>query len=338
LQSGALNTGLSIDTAGLISGSTTDADGTVANFTIRVTDETGLFVDRQFTVTAFKLRRFVAVGSSGDLSTSTDGITWTARTSGFGIIPINAVTYGNNLYVAVGGAGILRTSPDGITWTARTSGFGTSVINGVTYGDGLYVAVGNSGRLTTSPDGITWTNRTSGFGTNLIFGVTYGDGLYVAVGNTGRLITSPDGITWTAQTTGFGSGQYIRSVGFFNGLFLATADGAGVNIATSLDGITWTTRTTQYVSFSHRAATFGDGLYLVLGSNAKQSSSDAITWTQLSTFPATGNVAVFSVTYGNGLYLVGGEHGVLATSPNIITWTGRDTKMPLSSILGLTYG
>jgi len=120
------------------------------------------------------------------------------RTSGFGTTFISGVTHGDGLYVAVGSSGTLTTSPDGITWTTRTSGFGSTQIFGVTHGDGLYVAVGSSGVLTTSPDGITWTSRTSGFGTTSILGVTYGDGLYVAVGESGTLTTSPGLLPITA--------------------------------------------------------------------------------------------------------------------------------------------
>jgi hypothetical protein len=109
---------------------------------------------------------------------------------GFGTTTINGVTYGNGLYVAVGESGQLTTSTDGITWTARTSGFDSTNILGVTYGNGLFVAVGVGGKLTTSTDGITWTARTSGFGVTVIRGVTYGNGLYVAVGAAGVLTTS----------------------------------------------------------------------------------------------------------------------------------------------------
>ena len=133
---------------------------------------------------------YVAVGASGVLTTSTDGITWTARTAGLASENLTAVTYGNGLYVIVGASGGLSTSPDGITWTARTSGFAGNAINGVTYGNGLYVIVGVIGKLSTSPDGITWTARTSGFSTTAIHGVTYGNGLYVAVGAAGVLTTS----------------------------------------------------------------------------------------------------------------------------------------------------
>ena len=84
----------------------------------------------------------------------------------------------------------MTTSTDGTTWTTRTSGFGTTTIRGVTYGDGLYVAVGDSGKLTTSTDGTTWTTRTSGFASTNIKGVTHGDGLYVAVGDSGTMTTN----------------------------------------------------------------------------------------------------------------------------------------------------
>jgi len=64
---------------------------------------------------------YVYAGNSGVLATSTDAITWTARTSGTASA-IYALTYGNGLYVYAGTGGVLATSTDAITWDARTSG------------------------------------------------------------------------------------------------------------------------------------------------------------------------------------------------------------------------
>jgi hypothetical protein len=50
LQSGALLSGHSLSSTGLISGTSNAAAATVITFTIRVTDEAGLFVDREFTM------------------------------------------------------------------------------------------------------------------------------------------------------------------------------------------------------------------------------------------------------------------------------------------------
>ena len=70
---------------------------------------------------------FVAVGNSGTLLTSSDGTSWTSRTSGSSENLWNSY-YGNSTFVTVGNKGTILTSSDGITWTSRTSGT-TEIIN-----------------------------------------------------------------------------------------------------------------------------------------------------------------------------------------------------------------
>ena len=84
---------------------------------------------------------FVAVArTQASLATSTDGITWTART-----MPANAewesVTFGNNTFVAVAYSSTsAASSTDGITWTLRT--LPTSINwQSVTYGSPIISAV-----------------------------------------------------------------------------------------------------------------------------------------------------------------------------------------------------
>ena len=66
----------------------------------------------------------VANSGSGDrVMTSSDGITWTSRSSATDNA-WNAVTYGGGKFVAVAGTGSgdrVMTSPDGITWTSRST-------------------------------------------------------------------------------------------------------------------------------------------------------------------------------------------------------------------------
>ena len=64
---------------------------------------------------------FVSVGNSGTILTSSDGISWTKRTSGKWEY-LKGVTSGNGLFVTDGNSGTILTSPDGISWTKRTSG------------------------------------------------------------------------------------------------------------------------------------------------------------------------------------------------------------------------
>jgi len=63
----------------------------------------------------------VTVGNSGTILTSSDGTTWTSRTSGT-TNNLYGVTYGNGTFVTVGDNGVILTSSDGISWTKRTSG------------------------------------------------------------------------------------------------------------------------------------------------------------------------------------------------------------------------
>lgn len=96
--------------------------------------------------------KYIAVGHAGALQTSTNGTTWTARTSNT-TSSIISIAYGNGTYVYVGAGGALGTSTDGITWTARTSGT-SSDLNNLVYANNKFIATG--GQSSTSTDGITW--------------------------------------------------------------------------------------------------------------------------------------------------------------------------------------
>jgi len=78
-----------------------------------------------------KFRTLVTVGDSGTILTSSDGTTWTSRTSGTGN-KLLGVTYGNGTFVTVGSNGTILTSSDGTTWTSRTSGT-SNTLKGVIY-------------------------------------------------------------------------------------------------------------------------------------------------------------------------------------------------------------
>lgn len=166
-----------------------------------------------------------------------------ANTNALNVIQYN----GSNLYVAAGSTGILTTSPDGITWTDRTSGFGTDTIRSVGFGNGLWVAVGDTGKITTSTDGITWTARTANMGTNTIYDVKYANGVWVAVGagggtsNTGGITYSTDGITWTRKSQSLTVGPDYYSVVWTGSNWLVGGDLTTNNYvyATTPSG-TWT--------------------------------------------------------------------------------------------------
>jgi len=136
--------------------------------------------------------QFVAVGDNGIILTSTDGITWTSRTSGTTQHLFGGVAWSGTQFVAVGISGIILTSPDGIVWTTRTSGTGLP-LDGVNWSGTQFVAVGGGGAdgiILTSPDGITWTRQASGT-TNRLFGVVWSGTQSVIVGANGTILTFP---------------------------------------------------------------------------------------------------------------------------------------------------
>ena len=157
------------------------------------------------TIKKHQPKSIVVVGNSGKILTSTDGISWTTRTSGT-TSHLQAVSYEAGKFIAVGQSGRIITSTDGISWTLRTSGISTYLF-GVTYGNNNYVTVGASGKILTSQDGTSWTTRTSGT-TNSFIGINFVEDLFIAVGESGIIFTSPDGRDWTSQDSG--TSEYIR--------------------------------------------------------------------------------------------------------------------------------
>jgi photosystem II stability/assembly factor-like uncharacterized protein len=258
---------------------------------------------------------WAAVGTTGEIQTSPDGINWTAQTpdssfSGtFGGIAHN----GSDLWIAVGATGTIQTSPDGITWTSRTpdSSF-AGTFNGIAYnGSDLWCAVGASGTIQTSPDGITWTSRTpdSGFGSTFNEIAHNGSDLWVVVGAIGQLQTSPDGITWTTRTAG-GTFSGIAH----NGSDLWCAVGAGGTIQTSPGGITWTTRTSGTASQLQGVVHNGSDLWCAVGASGTIiTSPDGITW---SAQTAGSSYSGFfnGVTYSGFTWAAVGSAGEIQTS------------------------
>lgn len=158
---------------------TSNGDGTLKSSTAPATSWTSR--TSQFGVTSIRGAthdgtNFIIVGSNGKISTSPDGVTWTARTSDVAGNHINAVAAGNGNVIAVAGSGKLcRSTDNGVTWSALTDIFAGSTILGITYGNGVWVAVGASGKLATSTNnGDSFSNVTSSFSTTQINGVAYG--------------------------------------------------------------------------------------------------------------------------------------------------------------------
>lgn len=165
---------------------------------------------------------FVAVGNSGAVATSPDGITWTSQTSG-NVKSWQGLAHSSTTLVATcasSGTQQVMTSPDAVTWTLQTSSAanqnqvgsacGSSVL---TYSSTLdmfaYVAVlasGGARYINTSTDqGVTWV--TAALPTSRTWTGIYwlpGPSVFVVVAqsSTTRVASSSDGVVWTEEDTG----------------------------------------------------------------------------------------------------------------------------------------
>jgi hypothetical protein len=205
--------------------------------------------------------KYIIVGrdissTGGYISTSTDGVTWTARTgvaissnqNANGVV-INAaatVKYCLVNYSASTGNEIYS-STDAVTWVQRTviatsSPYSGGVAtNGTAATNQIYVyanRASSGNNISTSTNGITWTTRSSAVPSTGSFGVAWGAGLYVVgTSSATAYTTSTDGVTWTSRSFTVGnfgtSGVWPH---FLNGLFHIWGNSQYI---TSTDGITW---------------------------------------------------------------------------------------------------
>src|SRR3954454_7327746 len=114
---------------------------------------------------------WVALGTDGKVTTSTNGLNWTRPVDSFGGAAMSNVTFGAGLWVAVGADGLLYTSPPGnAPWKLARSCCGITDLTGVAHDASgkLWVTVGDGGKIYTSsaPKATPWTSvASSGFGT-----------------------------------------------------------------------------------------------------------------------------------------------------------------------------
>jgi hypothetical protein len=316
----------------------TAASGTVSNSTILTVKPVGYVWTARTSGTGNTLNgiiwdgtKFFAVGASGTIITSPDGIVWTTQNTGSTSNYLYDIAWSGTRYVAVGGSGI-TSSADGLIWTTQNPA-GSSNLHGVTWSGTQFVAVGTGG-IITSPDGLNWTDQSSGIMTvHSLFGVaSSGTGTLVAVGNDGNIpvgvcggpagtvpglvLTSPDGVSWTKQTSN--STEFLERVVWSGTQFMAM----GVNgaIITSPDAVTWTKQSagtsgnimgavwngTTFLTVAFEpngCGAAGPGLVLI--------SSDGANWNAVAQ-PAS---YLYTVAWSGTKYVAAGINGAIFTSP-----------------------
>lgn len=145
--------------------------------------------------------QYVAVGYGGRAWTMpSDFSAWTERTTPTSE-HLHAIAYDGSTLVAVGNNGACMTSTDGITWTDRsTVGDGIQDLRKCRYLNGDFYALDWSDSLFDSSDGITW-NETTLPDSKPYRDIAWNGTVFLAVCRDGEMYTSSDASTWTYQAT-----------------------------------------------------------------------------------------------------------------------------------------
>jgi hypothetical protein len=233
----------------LLGGTTPENDIIITVTNISSTTGQGPLVDFSFVGTAIP-GQFVAIAYDSDVAmSSTDGITWTARS-----MPAaqewKSVAYGkiNNVgrWIAISeDSNIAAVSIDGVNWQSTGELPATDDWTSITYGNGRFVAVASgSNNAAYSINGSTWVAMT-GFPSLTWTDVTFGAGRFVAVAlGTDTFAFSTNGISWSTGIMPTTAGW--TSIAFGSNRFVAVTRGLDSesevsNIAAfSLNGATWT--------------------------------------------------------------------------------------------------
>jgi len=246
------------------------------------------------------------VASGGKLNnlimTSPDSIVWTLEdTSNISNRQFAySVAFGNGIFVAVIESYASETfklamwSTDGIIWDDNTSTpLGTKGWHRIAYGNGIFVAItydftnNVTQQVMTSPDGVIWTLRTTPLTNKPWNNISFNNNLFVVVGSDNNIMTSPDGIVWSLSIITPATPLYNwTDVSYGNGVFVAVSNTGLDNtvLISSDNGATWVLQTISTVPKKWASIVFGNGMFVVTGSETSASngrimtSTDGINW------------------------------------------------------------
>src|ERR1041385_2381145 len=180
--------------------------------------------------------RYIAVGNSETITTSTDGVDWQIAHTNAAGVNLFDIAYGNGAYVAVGYNSIAVYSKDLKIWSPLDFPKGYTLLS-IAYGNGIFLTVANSGKLYRSADGRVWTETPWPSGLAPDYngydsGLAFNNGVFAFGSRSGGAV-SADGLNWTVTTTK----SYRKIVAAGSG-FIGTT---GLSLDVSENGADWQT-------------------------------------------------------------------------------------------------
>lgn len=283
---------------------------------------------------------YCCIGEGAALATSSDAVTWTARTSPFTSGGYRIISNGSTfLALAYGSSNSAATSTDGISWTLRTLPT-TATWFDVVWNGTIYCAIAQDSAIAaTSTDGITWTQRTMATNGSW-YSLAWNGNVFCAVGANGEVDTSPDGITWTART-GPASSSLVQIQNIGTTFYVSDFNTSKIYTSTD-DGVSWSQAGTTAPFPAVGFACSGTNFVIFYGGTVYYSTDTCATWSG-ATPTGTSNGTFKALRYLNGLFLKPSAQsgasfkGMSTAAPAALgTWTSR--TMPSASIVGQFFG
>ena len=157
----------------------------------------------------FAVGRFVAVGRSGTILTSSDGLAWT-KISNARANDLLRVAYGGGRFVATGASGTYLTSTDGITWQDVSLANDPTAAYGLLYYQGKWLAItsyyssDSTKRIAwSSADGMAWSKMYLDVNSSMYGPVAVANSnllLGVSRANDGRIFFAETPYDWEAAS------------------------------------------------------------------------------------------------------------------------------------------
>lgn len=280
-------------------------------------DEEGWFRDM-----VFANGNFIATGDGDLFYSSTDGLNWTLHT------PVdrarNAGVYFKGKYVSLE----LKTGADFVDYDGDpidSIGWATDM---KVVGDRI-VAIGRNGSLGTSDDGTRWVDRREILGESF-WSVAFGANVFVIQDQSpSRLFTSTNGKFWTLRFQG--NNGFRTNVAFGSGTFcVLTRERTCVR---STDGMNWeeTDAVMPFISDT-RGLHYLNGRFVTVGNGGGIASStdNGLAWT---THDSGTDTRLTDIAYLNGRYIAVGFSEEIYSSPDLKTWTARESEYAGSPIV-----
>lgn len=268
---------------------------------------------------------------------------WTSRLTGLPFV-LNDVHWTGEAFIAVGDSGAILTSADGIEWVERASYTDADLVAVDSQGPDVVAVGSETTVLLSSDNGAGWTIKHSGDRVRLKgVAVTDSQivvgGMNQITGNAFIMRSMNRGESWVLVESLSQSEHFVNDLVFWNGLFVAAAGAWGwesdARVLVSLDGNDWhgivvREEDADLFGILHDGnqfiATSGDGTVFV--------SPNGYNWTELAT-------PVREVTYENGAW--NGSRLIVAGGlPDWYWWflDGPDFERPVgisSTDGGLTW-